>query len=84
METNKKDNKIEYLYELKKGLIEWADLWQVLLQQIALESEGTSETLFKITQKYIEVSRIALANSPARTDEDNIDFWQTEFLTLTK
>lgn len=72
------------LYELKKGIIEWADLWQVLLQQIALESGGTSETLFKITQKYIEVSRIALANAPARADEDNIDFWQTEFLTLTK
>jgi hypothetical protein len=72
------------LFELKKELIEWVDLWQVLLQQIALESGGTSETLFKITQKYIEVSRIALANAPARTDEDNIDFWQTEFLTLTK
>lgn len=72
------------LSELKKGLIEWADLWQVLLQQIALESGGTSETLFKITQKYIELSRIALANAPTRTDEDNINFWQTEFLTLTK
>jgi hypothetical protein len=70
--------------ELKEELVEWVDLWLALLQQIALESGGDKETLFKITQKYIEVSRIALQNAPSLADQFQLDFWETDFLTLTK
>jgi hypothetical protein len=70
--------------ELKEELVEWVDLWLVLLQQIALESGGDKETLFKITQKYIEVSRIALRDAPSLANQFQLDFWETDFLTLTK
>lgn len=72
------------LEDLKVGLIELMILWQELLQQVALKSDGNDELVFKISQKYKELSKIALSNSPSLVEDYNIDFWENEFLSLVK
>jgi len=72
------------LEDLKIGLIELMSLWQELLQQIALKSDGNDELVFKISQKYKELSKIALSNSPSLVEDFNIDFWENEFLSIVK
>ena len=68
--------------ELRVEVIEWLELWRLVLQDLSLNGFTSKESLFKLEQKYKEISSFAVATAPRLTQDYNIDFWRVDFVAL--
>jgi len=68
--------------ELRVEVIEWLELWRVVLQDLSLNGFTSKESLFKLEQKYKEISSLAVAAAPRFTQDYDVDFWRDDFVEL--
>jgi hypothetical protein len=68
--------------ELRVEVIEWLELWKLVLQDLSLNGFTSKELLFKLEQKYKEISNLAVITAPRLTQDYNIDFWRDDFVAL--
>lgn len=68
--------------ELRVEVIEWLELWKLVLQDLSLNGFTSKENLFKLEQKYKEISSLAVITAPRLTQDYNIDFWRDDFVAL--
>lgn len=68
--------------DLRVQLLEWVDLWKIVLKELALNGYAEKSSVFELQQKYKEISGVALNRAPRLTDSFTKDFWREEFVTL--
>lgn len=68
--------------DLRVELLEWVDLWKIVLKELALNGYAEKSSVFELQQKYKEISGFALNRAPRLTQSFTKDFWREEFVTL--
>ena len=68
--------------DLRVQLLEWVDLWKIVLKELALNGYAEKSSVFELQQKYKEISGVALNRAPTLTESFTKDFWRDEFVSL--